>query len=94
MLPAGPRLLALAVTKFHKTDSVLDTVRSHNIASFMVMVPAGCTSLVQPLDVAVNKPVKELLKELIEQKLDHLRKLVARIFEKALWPVLWKTGAC
>ena len=68
VLPAGPRLLALDVAKFHKTDSVLDTLRSHNIVPSMV--PAGCTGLVQPLDVAVNKPVKDLLRELIERRLD------------------------
>jgi hypothetical protein len=70
--PSSPRLLALDVAKFHKTDAVLDTVldtlRSHDIIP--VMIPPGCTGLMQPLDVAVNKPMKDILRALVEDALD------------------------
>lgn len=67
-LPTGPRLLALDVAKFHKTNAVLDTLRSHDIIP--AMIPPGCTGLVQPLNVAVNKPLKDLLQELVEDSLE------------------------
>lgn len=67
-LPEGPRLLALDVAKFHKTDAVLDTLRAHDILASMI--PAGCTGLVQPLDVSVNKPVKDILRDLVDNALD------------------------
>lgn len=67
-LPSGPRLLALDVAKFHKTDAVLDTLRSHDIIP--AMIPPGCTGLMQPLDVAVNKPLKDILRALVEDALD------------------------
>ena len=66
--PAGPRLLALDVAKFHKTDAVLDTLRSHDIIP--AMIPPGCTGLMQPLDVAVNKPLKDILRSLVDDALD------------------------
>jgi hypothetical protein len=68
VLPEGPRLLALDLAKFHYTDAVLDTLRSYQIIPSMI--PAGCTGLVQPLDVAVNKPFKDLLRDIMEELLD------------------------
>jgi len=38
------------------------------------MVPAGCTGLVQPLDVSVNKPFKDILRDLLEDALDTYEK--------------------
>jgi len=35
------------------------------------MIPAGCTGLVQPLDVSVNKPFKNILRDLLEDLLDN-----------------------
>jgi len=69
VLPSGPRLLALDVAKFHCTDSVLQTLREHDITPSII--PAGCTGLVQPLDVSVNKPFKDLLRDLIDQALEN-----------------------
>ena len=67
-LPTGPRLLALDVAKFHKTNAVLDTLHSHDIIP--AMIPPGCTGLMQPLDVAINKPLKDILQSLVEDALD------------------------
>ena len=68
-LPPGPRLLALDIAKFHCTNSVLQTLREHDITPSII--PAGCTGLVQPLDVSVNKPFKDLLRDMIDEALDN-----------------------
>lgn len=44
-----------------KTPAVLQKMRSHGIIPSLI--PGGCTSLVQPLDVAINKPFKDLIRE-------------------------------
>jgi len=68
-LPAGhPSMLALDVTKFHKTDTILSTLHSHDIIP--AMIPPGCTGLVQPLDVSINKPLKDILRNLIEDAME------------------------
>jgi len=67
-LPPGPRLLALDVAKFHSTEAVLSTLRLHNIVPSMI--PPGCTSLIQPLDVSINKPFKDILRDILENLLD------------------------
>ena len=68
VLPPGPRLLALDVVKFHSTQEVLSTLRSHDIVPSLI--PPGCTGLVQPLDVSVNKPFKCLLRDILDELLD------------------------
>jgi len=67
-LPSGPRLLALDVAKFHSTDQVLSTLRANDILPSMI--PPGCTGLVQPLDVSVNKPFKIILRDILDDLLD------------------------
>ena len=66
-LPPGPRLLAMDVAKFHKTKLVLSTLQSNNIIPSLI--PPGCTGLLQPLDVAINKSVKDILRSLLEEAL-------------------------
>ena len=66
--PSGPRLLALDVAKFHSTDQVLSTLRANDILPSMI--PPGCTGLVQPLDVSVNKPFKSILRDVLDDLLD------------------------
>ena len=52
----------------HTKKEVLNTLRSHQITSSLV--PVGCTGLVQPLDVALNKPLKDILRDILEDSLD------------------------
>jgi hypothetical protein len=49
----------------HKTPAVLEILRSKQITPSLI--PAGCTSLVQPLDVSINKPLKEYIRTLTEE---------------------------
>jgi len=68
VLPPGPRLQALDVAKFHSTDEVLFTLRSHDIV--LSLIPPGCTGLVQSLEVSVNKPFKCWLGDILDELLD------------------------
>ena len=49
----------------HLTPQVLQTCRDHHITPSLI--PAGTTPLTQPLDVAMNKPFKGLIKEFTEE---------------------------
>ena len=53
-------LLVLDSFKAHTTDAVKETLEEMNIKA--PVIPGGCTSKVQPLDVCVNKPFKQFLK--------------------------------
>ena len=57
-------LLALDVAAFHKTLEILQKLRNNHIIT--ALVPLGCIGILQPLDIAVNKPFKELLQEQTE----------------------------
>jgi hypothetical protein len=59
--PRAATLLVMDLLKSHKRDEVKEWLRDHNITPSLV--PAGCTGLVQPLDVPVNRPFKDLLKQ-------------------------------
>ena len=61
-LGGQPALLALDLFGGHKTDNVLDTLKAHDIT--LSVIPAGCTGIVQPLDISINRPFKDLLKVL------------------------------
>jgi hypothetical protein len=61
--------------KSHKTPAVLKWLKDHNITPSVV--PAGCTSLVQPLDVSINRPFKDILKQSVDDENDRLEELEA-----------------
>jgi hypothetical protein len=64
-----PRLIVLDVFEGQKTKAVLDAFKKLNaVTSF---VPAGCTGYVQPLDVTINKRLKERIAELSEIHYDN-----------------------
>lgn len=65
VLEGQPSLFALGLCVSCKTPAVLDALRAENIIPSLI--PAGCTSLVQPLDVSVNKPLKELIRGLTDE---------------------------
>lgn len=60
-----PSLFAMDMCSSHKTSTVLQTLRQHKIVS--TLIPAGCTSLVQPLDVSINKPLKARIRDLTDE---------------------------
>jgi hypothetical protein len=60
ILDCQPTLIALDLFGGHKTDEVLDTLRANDIT--VSIIPGGCTRLVQPLDVSINRPFKNILK--------------------------------
>lgn len=68
-----PGLVSLDAASFHKTPAVLETLKKANITPSMI--PAGCTSLIQVLDVSVNRPFKDFLKEAMDEELFHLVRL-------------------
>ena len=47
----------------------------HNCKTILINVPGGITGRVQPLDVSINKPFKNYVRELFEQHLDANPKL-------------------
>ena len=53
-------LLVLDCFKGHTTDAVKETLEKMNTKA--PIIPGGCISKVQPLDVCVNKPFKQLLR--------------------------------
>ena len=60
VLGGRPTLMALDMFGGHKTDEVLDTMRAQDIT--LSVIPGGCTSMVQPLDISINRPFKDILK--------------------------------
>ena len=52
VLGIRPTLLVMDLLHSHKTSPVQDVLRAHNIT--LLLVPEGCTGLVQPIDVSVN----------------------------------------
>jgi hypothetical protein len=64
VLGVRPTLLVMDLLRSHKTSPVRDVLRAHDIT--LSLVPGGCTGLVQPVDVSVNRPFKDLLKEEID----------------------------
>ncbi|RPA90955.1 DDE-domain-containing protein [Choiromyces venosus 120613-1] len=70
VLGGRPTLFALDLMGSHKTPTVLDILRKNNITPSLI--PGGCTSLVQPLDVSVNKPFKDLIRDLTDERIFEL----------------------
>ncbi|KAL6411770.1 hypothetical protein AUP68_04144 [Ilyonectria robusta] len=54
-------LLVMDAATFHNTEDIKRKLRERNIT--LALIPGGCTSLVQPLDTAINKPFKQWLEE-------------------------------
>ena len=54
-------LLILDSCTAHLTMRVQDSFRLSNTS--VLVIPGGCTSVLQPLDVSINKPVKSVLRK-------------------------------
>lgn len=59
VLKGPPTFLAIDLFSDHRTEKVVNNFRADDIASRII--PGGCTGLVQPLDVSINRPFKNLL---------------------------------
>lgn len=60
VLDSQPTLLALDLFGGHKTEDVLDTLRTHDIT--LSAIPSECIGLVQPLDISINRPFKDIFR--------------------------------
>ena len=57
--------MVLDQASFHCTKKILGLLRDNHTVP--CVVPSGCTSLAQPLDIHINKSFKVLLKEETER---------------------------
>ena len=60
-LPDHNALLTLDSFSAHTTDKITKAIEEHSTTH--CVIPGGCTSKLQPLDVYVNKPLKQILKD-------------------------------
>ena len=60
-LPDHNALLTLDSFRAHTTDKITKAMEEHSTTH--CVIPGGCTSKLQPLDVYVNKPLKQILKD-------------------------------
>jgi DDE superfamily endonuclease. len=60
-----PSMLCLDAFRGHLTDAVREKI--HSLASDHVVIPIGMTSVLQPLDVSINKPFKGYIQEQYEK---------------------------
>jgi hypothetical protein len=56
-----PSMLVLDAFKGHVTDSVKD--QFHKMKTELVVIPGGITSVLQPMDVSINKSFKDRLRQ-------------------------------
>jgi hypothetical protein len=54
-------LIVMDAAAFHKTETILQYIKQCKPKIRTALIPSGLTSLVQPLDTAVNAPFKKLL---------------------------------
>ena len=59
--PTHPALVIFDVFRGQMVDEVHDLLNDNHI--LVVLVPSNCTDKLQPLDLSVNKPAKDYLKQ-------------------------------
>ena len=65
-----PSLLFLDTFSAHLTDKVQKAFKESNTT--VLVIPGGCTSILQPLDVSINKPIKSYLRNMwLQYMLEH-----------------------
>lgn len=75
----NPGLIALDAAQFHKTPKILECLRGYDIIPSMI--PGGCTGFIQPLDVSVNGPFKNILCDLLDEEMDRLGQAALDCFD-------------
>ncbi|RPA89182.1 hypothetical protein L873DRAFT_1849434 [Choiromyces venosus 120613-1] len=73
VLGGQPTLFAMDLMGSHKTPAILHLLRSHDITPSPI--PGGCTSLLQSLDISVNKPFKEMVRDFTDEKIFELESM-------------------
>ena len=63
--PAGESILVMDSFSVHLTDAVMEKLHTNSVHT--VIVPGGCTLILQPLDVSLNKPLMAILRRLWQQ---------------------------
>ena len=63
--PGAESFLIMDSFSAHLTDSVADNLKKNKVHT--VIVPGGCTPILQPLDVSLNKPFKAILRKLWQE---------------------------
>jgi hypothetical protein len=61
-------LLVMDSVKFHLTEEVRDALKKLHVV--LAVVPAGCTSILQPLDTHINKVFKRHMKDATERLME------------------------
>ena len=74
-------LLVLDMHKAQRTETI-KYVLEKECKITLVFVPAGCTSVVQPLDVSFNAPFKKAVESAVMQ---HIQENLAQSFYKVAW---------
>jgi len=68
VLGTSATLLVMDLFKSHSTQEIKDWLPTCRIVPSLV--PGACTGLVQPFDVSVNHPFKDILKQVIDDAVD------------------------
>ncbi|RPB03180.1 hypothetical protein L873DRAFT_1841475 [Choiromyces venosus 120613-1] len=54
-------MIALDAARFHHSPKVLNLLREHDITPILIL--EGCISLIQVIDISVNKPLKQIIQD-------------------------------
>ncbi|EEU38504.1 uncharacterized protein NECHADRAFT_88606 [Fusarium vanettenii 77-13-4] len=65
-------LLVMDAATFHKTEGIKKKLRDNGIS--LALIPPGCTSLLQPLDTAINAPFKRWLQEATDEYIEQIER--------------------
>ncbi len=63
--PGAESLLVMDSFSTHLTDAIAEKLKKSKVHT--VVIHGGCTSVLQPLDVSLNKPFKAILRQLWQQ---------------------------
>jgi len=63
-----PSLLIMDLLRLHRTKPVKKLLKKNDVT--LSLVPAGCTGIVQPVDISFNRPFKDMLKEEIDKEFE------------------------